>query len=207
VETRNLALDLGRADAAETVVDHCRQHGMTVEVLVNSAGFGDAGRVASRPLSIYRDMIALNLESLVELTSLFMGPMTAARRGYILNVASTAAFQPVPNFAVYAATKAFILSFTEALHEELKGTGVSATALCPGLTDTEFHARANTRTSGLMRLPMMSSEKVAKVGVDGLFRGKAVVVPGLLNRLMLQGLRLTPRFVARSMALRMMSPR
>ena len=124
-----------------------------------------------------------NMDALVQLSHLFLQPMLARREGRILNVASTAAFQPGPFTNVYYATKAFVFSFSTALAEELKGSAVTVTTLCPGYTETEFHERAGIKRSGYL-VRMMSAEKVARAGYAGMLRGKAIVIPGLMNKIM-----------------------
>jgi short-subunit dehydrogenase len=142
-------------------------------------------------------MVQLNITALTHLTRLFLPNMVEKGRGRILNVASTASFQPGPFMAVYYATKAYVLSFSEALTEELRGTGVTVTALCPGVTATEFQARAKTADSGLIRLGMQDAGFVAKVGYRAMVKGKAVAVPGLVNRFLVLVVRLSPRFAVR----------
>src|SRR5215472_11690014 len=128
-------------------------------------------------------MMRVNTSALVELTHLFVQPMLARKEGRILNVASTAAFQPGPFTAVYYATKAFVFSFSVALAEELAGTGVQVTTFCPGGTRTEFFGRAGMENA-VRRLPLMSAEKAARIGYRGFMKGKRIVIPGMLNRLM-----------------------
>ena len=140
-------------------------------------------------------MLRLNVASLVELTDRLLGPMRERRRGLVLNVASTAAFLPVPYMAVYAATKAFVLSYSHALHEELKGSGVVVTALCPGTTRTDFHRVAGLAPGERVRFPSLSPQTVAEAGLRGLARGKAVVVPNLLDSAWIFTGRLVPRSV------------
>jgi hypothetical protein len=152
-------------------------------VLVNNAGFGWRGAFAEGDLHRNAlDMMHVNMDSLVALTHLFLPPMLTRKSGRVMNVASTAAFQPGPFSNIYFATKAFVLSFSVALSEELDGTGVTATALCPGSTRTEFFERAgmqNFRRDGLM----MNADVVAQIGYRGLMRGKRIVIPGALNKL------------------------
>ena len=134
-------------------------------MLVNNAGFGAQGKFAELPLERQLDMLQVNITSLTHLTGLLLPGMIERRRGGILNVASTAAFQPGPGMAVYYATKAYVLSFTEALAEELTGTGVTVTAVCPGPTATNFGTAANMRTLGLVKKVSMSAEAVARLGI------------------------------------------
>jgi short-subunit dehydrogenase len=174
-----------------------------VDVLVNNAGVGGVGRFAiERELDDDLAMIQLDVTALVHLTGRLLPGMVARRRGGILNVASTAGFSPGPLQAVYYASKAFVRTFSEALTEELRSTGVRVTALCPGPVDTGFAARAGLRDSWLMRLPMIKvpARQVAATGWSGLAAGRAVVVPGLPMQVAMQGLRITPRRLAARIA-------
>ncbi len=198
-----------------SIVDHCRQvyeellrRGIQVDILVNNAGFGGYGNFWETDLESERQMIRLNVESLVCLTKLFLKDMIKNRRGTILNVASTAAFQPGPLMAIYYATKAFVLSFSEAIAEEARGTGVMVTALCPGPTETNFRAAAGMKKSMLFSKHLnMSAEEVAWIGFEGMKRGKAVVVPGFKNRLIIQLLRVSPRGFVRNAVRKMQEAR
>ncbi len=175
-----------------------------VEVLVNAAGLGVHGFFWKTPVAQERETIFVNVFALTELTKLCVGGMVERRRGRILNLASTAAFQPGPLMAVYYATKAYVLSFTEALAEELRGTGVTATALCPGPVLTGFQERAGLEDVPLLRGPMvLDASKVARAGWRGAMRGKRVVVPGLANRVLAAGARFSPRRLATKIARRL----
>jgi short-subunit dehydrogenase len=191
-----LARDLSSAGSAEEVYRWLREQGITVEILINNAGFGLAGAFLETDLQQEIAMIQLNVVSLMVLTKLLAREMSDRKRGKILNVASTAAFQPGPFMAVYYATKGFVLSFSEALAEELKDTGVTVTALCPGPTATEFSKRADASESKLFSsgmIPLMNAAVVAQIGYQGLMRGQRVVIPGLINRIGVQLARLSPR--------------
>ena len=167
-----------------------------VDILVNNAGFGTSGKFTETDLRAELDIIQVNVTALTHLTKLFLPPMLQRGRGRILNVASTAAFQPGPLMAVYYATKAYVLSFSEALGEELRGTGVSVTALCPGPTATGFQKTANLGTEALLKVMRPeSSMDVARAGYRGLMRGKRVVIPGVKNKIGVHSLRITPRAV------------
>ncbi len=179
--TRTLAKDLSGPNASKELFDALRD--LPVSILVNNAGFGWLGQFVEGELEGATDIMQVNMRALVELTHLFVQPMIARKEGRILNVASTAAFQPGPFTAIYYATKAFVFSFSVALGEELAGTGVQVTTFCPGSTRTEFFRRAGLETT-VRRLPMMSAAKVAKIGYRGLMKGKPIVIPGILNRLM-----------------------
>ena len=153
-------------------------------------------------------MIQVNLTALTHLTKILLPPMLARRQGRILNVASTAAFQPGPIMAVYYATKAYVLSFSEALASEVSGTGVTVTALCPGPTRTEFQQRAGFRPIPLMKSPLVTkAPDVARAGWEGMKRGRRVVVPGLANRVLVQAERITPRRLVTAIARKLQESR
>ena len=173
--------------------------GEQVEILVNNAGFGLRGLVAELDAARLREMIDLNIGTLTDLCRAVAPQMVARRSGGILNVASTAAFQPGPGMAVYFATKAFVLSFTEALHEELKPHGVKVTALCPGPTRTEFGSVAGFTSDRFDRLSMESGP-VVEAGLKGLDRNRAIVITGTLNKIIAQSTRFAPRSVVRRIA-------
>jgi uncharacterized protein len=191
-----IAADLSAPAAPLRLLEEVEGRGLTVATLINNAGFGLIGRFADLPLDRQRQMLDLNVAALSELTHLVLPAMKARGRGGILNLASTAAFQPGPGFAVYFASKAFVLSFTEALHQELKGTGIKVSALCPGPTSTEFGAVAGFRDNRFDRLSASPSSVVA-AGLRGLDRNRAVVVPGLTNKIAAQSSRLLPRAAMR----------
>jgi len=184
-----IAKDLSTPDAAAEIQ---RQVGR-VNVLVNNAGFGLYGKFAGFPLADSLNLMHLNMDALVALTKLFLPGMIEARSGRILNVASTAAFQPGPLMALYYASKAFVLSFSEAIANELQGTGVTVTTLCPGPTETGFQARAEVEDIRLNRMGMMSAKAVAEAGYRGVMAGKTIVIPGLKNKLGAQSVRISPR--------------
>ena len=197
VEIQLLPQDLSQPNAGRKIFDTLQQKQQPVDVLVNNAGFAALGRVAELPLERQMNMIQVNLAALTCLTRLFLPAMIQRGQGGILNVASTAAFQPGPNLAVYYATKAYVLSFTEALHEELIGSGVTATCLCPGPTATELVADAGMQRTLLFRYGVMSAADVAERGYRGFRRGQAVVVTGFRNRLGTLLVRAVPRGVTR----------
>lgn len=185
--------DLSQPSAPGEIYDAVRKSNMRVSILVNNAGFGSVGLFQSADLPGQLNMIQVNVTALTHLTRLFLDDMIKAGSGKILNVASTAAFVPGPTMAVYYATKAYVLSFSEALASELEGTGITVTALCPGPTRTGFQASAGLHHPILFRLGMMTAEAVAKAGYRGLMRGKVIVVPGLLNKFVLFAVRFLPR--------------
>ncbi|MCW3797893.1 SDR family oxidoreductase [Sphingomonas sp. BN140010] len=197
---RAVALDLSEAGAAERLLADVAANGEHVDLLVNNAGFGAGGKVADLPATRLRQMIDLNCGVLTELTRLALPGMIERRRGGILNVASTAAFQPGPGAAVYYATKAYVLSFTEALHEELAGTGVHVTALCPGPTATEFFDVAAYGQGSRIEKLAMASAPVVAAGLAGVSANKPVVIPGTVNKVGAQGHRFLPRAVLRKVA-------
>lgn len=188
--------DLAKAGAAASLVAEVEAEGLTIGTLINNAGFGLAGKFAARPLGRQSEMIDLNVRTLVELCHLVLPAMRERGTGAILNVASTAAFQAGPNMAVYYATKAFVLSFTEALHHELKGSGIRVSALCPGPTGTEFGDVAESHSPALERIKGEASD-VVRAGLRGLDRNKAVVVPGIPNKVTAQASRFLPRAAMR----------
>ena len=194
---RAVAIDLGAAGAAGRLMADLAAHGEQVACLVNNAGFGLAGRFADLDGARQRSMIDLNCGALTELAHAVLPGMIAARTGAILHVASTAAFQPGPGMAVYFATKAFVLSFSEALHEEVKPHGVSVTALCPGPTATEFGAVAGWGGNAMIDKLSASSADVVRAGIAALDKGRALVIPGLVNKAGAQGHRLLPRWLLR----------
>jgi uncharacterized protein len=167
-----------------------------VDFLVNNAGFGLSGKFAATDLDRELAMIQVNVSALTALTKLFLKPMIERGRGRILNVASTAAFQPGPLMAVYYATKAYVLSFSEAIAEELGGTGVTVTALCPGPTATGFASAAEMTTTRLFNvMKPMTSVKVARIGYNAMNRGKRTVITGTINKVLAHSVRVTPRRV------------
>ncbi len=193
IEVRVFAADLARPGSAEALWREIEKTELPVEHLVNNAGFGRGGSFASLPPGVQAEMIQLNAVSLMELTRLCLPAMLARRSGRILNVASTAAFQPGPYMAVYYATKAFVLSFSEALAEELRNTGVTVTALCPGLTRTEFQAWAGVRETRLTRMFTAEAADVAEAGYAAMMAGRRVVIPEIKNRIGALAARLAPR--------------
>jgi hypothetical protein len=179
VEASIVAKDLSNGAAPREIFEVLRD--APVSVLVNNAGFGAQGAFAGDKLELSLKMMQVNMDALVQLTHLFAEPMLARRRGRILNVASTAAFQPGPFTNIYYATKAFVFSFSVALAEEFAGTGITVTTLCPGFTRTEFHERAGIKRAPSLK--MMSAQAVARAGFEGLMKGKRIVIPGAMNRI------------------------
>ena len=194
IQTTPFPLDLAADSAPQVLFDQLARRGISVDVLVNNAGFGKLGAFSDVALSESLAQIELNIYALTRLTKLFLAPMLERRSGKILNVASTAGFQPGPLMAVYYATKAYVISFSEALENELHGTGVSVTCLCPGPTDTEFQKRAGTEQTTLFRRSHpMTAKAVARDGYRGLMKGKPLVISGMRNWLLAESLRISPR--------------
>lgn len=194
---RVLRKDLSAPGAGTELFEDLNDAGVRVDVVVNNAGFGARGSVASLEVERQLDMIRVNIEALTALTRLFLPGMLERGRGGVLNVASTAGFQPGPYLAVYYATKAYVLSFTEALAEEVAGSGVTVTCLAPGPTHTGFAAEADMQETRLFRLGAMGAETVARAGYRGLRAGKVLVVPGPHNRLGAVLVRFAPRALVR----------
>lgn len=190
------AADLARPGAAASLIAGVEAEGLLVGTLINNAGFGLAGAFAARPLDRLVEMIDLNIRTLVELCHLVLPAMREHNAGAILNVASTAAFQPGPNMAVYYASKAFVLSFTEALHHELRDSGIRVSALCPGPTESEFADMAESRSPTLEKMKG-PADAVVRAGLEGLDRNQAVVVPGWKNKVTSQASRFLPRATMR----------
>jgi short-subunit dehydrogenase len=196
-----IAADLSRVEAPAVLAERLRAEQIMVEVLINNAGFGLFGPFATLSLQEQLDMVQVNVTALTHLTRLFLPEMIDRRSGRVLNVASTAAFQPGPLMAVYYATKAYVLSLSEALGEELRDSGVTVTALCPGPTATGFQQRAELQGSRLLRVsPPMDAGVVAQAGFEGMMRGKRVVVPGLTHQLQTTAVRFLPRNVVTRLA-------
>jgi uncharacterized protein len=179
-----IAADLGDPAARERLADQIAELGLEVEILVNNAGFGGSAHLADAERERLVAMLRVNCEAVLDLQARYLPAMVERGRGAVINIASTAAFQPIPGTATYAATKAFVLSLSEAVHQELKGTGVTLTAVCPGPVKTEFTEAAGIQHTEeqLPDIFWMASDAIAKAAVDGAESGKRVVVPGLLNR-------------------------
>jgi short-subunit dehydrogenase len=188
VRVEVVAADLGREEGCREVVAEVERRGLMIDVLVNNAGLSTQGPVRDSEAARELAMVRLDVEAVVHLCSLVVPGMAARGRGAVLNVASTAAMQPLPGQAAYGASKAFVLSYTRALAAELRGTGVTATALCPGPVETEFAATAGWTPEqvekALPKAMWVAADAVAKAGVDGAEAGRQVVIPGLGNRTM-----------------------
>ena len=195
-----ITADLSEPGAATKLVADVTARGMWVKRLINNAGFGLRGRFDELPLDRQLAMIDLNIRALTNLAFVVINDMALKGGGSILNVASTAAFQPGPNMGVYFATKAYVLSFTEALHEEWRDRGIKVSALCPGPTRTEFGDVAGIGSLGSFEKLAMEAEPVVRAGLEGLDRNEAVVIPGATNKIGAISTRFAPRSVVRRIA-------
>jgi hypothetical protein len=194
VTVKTVALDLASAPGGKILFDHLEGEKVAVDVLVNNAGFGVFGEFAGMAEEEILGQIHLNVAALTHLTRLFLPGMLARRSGKIMNVASTAAFQPGPLMAVYYATKAYVLSFSEALANEVAGSRVVVSCFCPGATNTGFQKRAGMENSRLFKkIGAMNAEAVARDGYRGLMAGKTVVISGMQNWLVAESVRFAPR--------------
>jgi len=202
IRAQYVALDLSKPESPAQLFAEATKRGLTVDMLINNAGFGSMSEFSKLDLARELNMIDLNIKSLVELTHRFLQPMIERKQGAIINVASTAAFQPVPYMATYAATKAFVLSFSEALWEENRAHGIKVLALCPGVTDTNFFeaARGHKPPARAAQTP----EEVVDTALRGLAQGKSHIISGWTNFLMTQSERLAPRSLITRVAGRMM---
>jgi len=191
-----IVLDLSKQGAGETLANELEARKLTPDILINNAGFGLIGKAAELPLAEQLQMIDLNVRALTDLTLRFLPGMIARKSGGIINVASTAGFMPGPHMAVYFASKAFVMSFTDALYEETKGSGVTLTNLSPGPVDTGFQRRAGMKTArALSRVVPKGAMAVAQAGWAGFKAGERLVVPGTMNKLAAYALRAAPRRV------------
>jgi short-subunit dehydrogenase len=202
IRAQYVALDLSQPESPARLFEEVEKRALSVDMLINNAGFGSMGEFSMLDLARELNMIDLNIKSLVELTHRFLGPMLERKQGTIINVASTAGFQPVPFMATYAATKAFVLSFSEALWEENRPHGVHIMALCPGVTDTNFFeaARGHKPPARVSQSP----EDVVETALRGLSRKKSHVISGWTNLVMVESERLAPRSLVTRLAGRMM---
>jgi len=195
-----IALDLSEEVGVNKLISEITLKDLNIDTLINNAGFGDFGDFAKADLTKNLEMIRLNISTLTQLSHFALQRMLKAGRGRILNVASTASFMPGPGMAVYYASKAYVLSFSEALTRELKGTGVSVTTLCPGPTDTSFASAAGLGKSLMHRmLPPATSMQVAKAGYKAMIKGRAIEIPGFVNKLSTMAPRFSPRSIIRNM--------
>ena len=193
IEVYNIEKDLSVINSPKQVFEEVKQKNIQIDYLINNAGFGDIGKFSSTSWEKELRMINLNITALTQLTKLFLTDMLARKQGKIMNVASTASFQPGPMMAVYFATKSYVLHLTEAINAEVKGSGVSLTALCPGPTESGFQAAAEIKESLLFNKKNPTSKEVAEYGYKAMMKGKAVAIHGFKNYLMANSVRFTPR--------------
>lgn len=206
VEAEYLPADLTDPDSPRRVFSAANATDDPITILVNNAGFATYGPFVERPLDSEVAMVRLNIEALLVLTRLFLPTFVAHGNAGVINVASTAAFQPGPLMATYYASKAFVLSFGYALAEELKDTGVTVTTLCPGPTKSDFQERAEMQQSRLLKMGTMSSRSVAKAAVRGYFQKKTIVVPGAFNKTGAFATRIFSRRLISTVVRRLQSP-
>lgn len=201
-----VACDLSLPNSAQGLYEQIRAQNLEIDNLVNNAGFGSHGVFAESSLMNIQSMIQVNITTLTELCRLYISDMLKEKSGRILNVASTAAFQPGPMMTVYYATKAYVLHFSEGLYEELKATGISVTALCPGPTQSNFGAAANASDLPIFNtISIPTSEDVAKYGYDSLMKQKPIAIHGFVNNIMARTVGFMPRNAVRSMVMKMQS--
>lgn len=200
IDVRVIGKDLTEPHAPQSLFDQLQSEKCTVDVLVNSAGFGTVGPLAELDLDRQLDCVQVNVTALTHLVRLFLPGMIERARGGLLNVASTAAFQAGPNMAVYFATKAYVLSLTEAIAEETRGTGVRVSCLCPGPTATGFAKNARMAHTRLFRMGTMGATSVARAGYRGFRRNKTIVIPGVFNKILSRSASVVPRSLARQIA-------
>jgi short-subunit dehydrogenase len=192
--------DLGRSDGPQALYECVRQLRTDVSILVNNAGFGLYGPALGQTPEALSTLVQVNITALTVLTRLFAADMKAAGRGYVLQLASIGAFQPSPMYAAYSAAKSYVLSFSYAMNQELAGTGVSITSVCPGFTVTEFHDVARHEKTRFMKAMSMSAERVAELSVRAMLKRKPMVVPGFLNRVNSLIMELLPRRLSAAIA-------
>jgi short-subunit dehydrogenase len=207
VSTKVMPQDLAKATAPDEIFTELQRASIQVDILVNNAGFNVYGPFVEADLPKTLQMIQVNLTALTHLTRLLLPDMVKRRNGRILNVGSTGSFAPGPLNAVYCATKAYVLSFSEAIAEELQGTGVTVTALCPGATKTEFAKRASMEDANIFLTGAMKAQKVAEIGYRALMQGKRTVITGLYNKFQIFSTRFAPRVLVAKIAKLLMSRR
>ncbi len=190
VSIQIIPIDLTKPNASQQLFEKIQDQ--PISFLVNNAGFGNFDPFVHIKLEKDYQLLQLNIIALTELTKLCLPQMLKQKHGKILNVSSISAFQPGPYMATYFASKAYVLSFSQALAYELKGSGISVTCLCPGPTKTEFHAKAKMQNSRIFQSQMMSAKKVAEIGYHAMLRGKRVVIPGLINKILIFLTRFAP---------------
>jgi short-subunit dehydrogenase len=185
--------DLAKPQAAAEIFDELKARNIPIDILINNAGFGGHGRFDRENVDEILGMLQVNIVALTHLARLFLPPMIERRHGRVMNLASTAAFQPGPLMAVYYASKAYVLSLSEAISSELKRTGVTVTAVCPGPTETEFQKRAGVEKSRIFQAHMMDSMTVARIAYDAMMKGKRVAITGFKNKMLTAASKFAPR--------------
>jgi len=193
INIRVIAKDLSVPESTQEIFDELNAAGISIDVLINNAGLGLCGDFAKSDMVMNMHLLQVNMLSLTKLTWLFLPGMIKRKSGRIMNVGSIASYAPSPNFALYNASKAYVLFFSEALREELKGTGVSVTCLCPGATDTQWQGRAGAKDLRLNKVHIVGPQPVAQAGYKGMMKGKRVVVPGLDNKITVLSAKFAPR--------------
>jgi len=200
VEVHVLPKDLSKKSAPKEIFSHLKKEKIQIDVVVNNAGFGNKGHIADLDTDLQLDMIQVNLVALTHLTRLFLPGIIERGYGGILNVGSLAGFQPGPNLAVYFATKAYVLSFTEALAEEISNPNINISCLAPGPVKTEFGEKSDLEDSLLFKLSLMEMEPVVKAGYQGFRNGKTIIIPGIKQQIVPFLNRFTPRLLVRKIA-------
>jgi uncharacterized protein len=196
ISVYTIGKDLSTANAAQEVYDETTKQNIVIDYLINNAGFGDFGMFADLQWEKQEQMITLNITTLTQFTHLYLKNMLARKTGKIMNVASTAAFQSGPTMAVYYATKAYVLNFSEAVDNEVKDKGITVTALCPGATESGFQAAAAMEESALVKgKKLPTSKEVAEYGYKAMLKGKAVAIHGLMNYILANSVRFMPRAI------------
>lgn len=198
INVETISLDLSKLDSAENLFEIVKSKNLKIDILINNAGFGLNGDFITIDLTNQTNMMMLNMVTLTKLSRLFIDEMLEQDSGHIVNIASTAAFQPVPSFAVYAATKAYVLSFSEAISQELKSENINVTAICPGATESNFLDTAGVKKVNF--ISMATSKQVAEFTFKKVNTKKVVAVHGLINNLIVFSLRFTPRSIVRKAA-------
>ena len=204
VSAKVIAEDLSKPTAPEKILEQIEQDHAEIDILVNNAGFGSYGLFHETSLTTSTDILQVNVVALTRLTKLILQEMIKKKSGKVLNVASTAAFHAGPLEAVYAASKAYVLSFSEALENELREFGISVTALCPGATETGFQKRAGMENCKVWSGPTMNAKTVAEIGYQALMNKRSLTIPGLRNKVLIAGAKLVPRSWATHVTRRML---
>ncbi len=200
IEVHVLPKDLSKKTSPKEIFNHLKKEKIEIDVLVNNAGFGSRGTVSELDTDLQVDMVQVNAAALTHLTSLFLPGIIERGQGGILNVGSLAGFQPGPNLAVYFATKAYVLSFTEALAEEISNPNIKISCFAPGPVKTEFGEKSDLEDSLLFKLSLMDLEPAVKAGYEGFRKGKTIVIPGLKQQIVPFLNRFTPRLIVRKIA-------